>query len=271
MLLFFRKEGLAFSPKTSRLIRFVICGPEHSGTTLVSDLFRQVPGIDAGFEVGVLLAPSPRNFPEFAVHAEITRWGWGIDAAALDSCCDTDDFAQFYDRLHAAATVLKPGTHTIFDKTPRYLSRLADCMNKVAVPFLVVFKDPRALVCSDWRKAGAPAFSPWFEAYAPDKLNYLRTHYASYSAAVASADPRVCPIRLETLCLDTRRTCERVYAVAGCAFDPAYMVLAGVRYENTRQGSICAGIPFEYTARFSKSEQFLIATTFAELDDWFYA
>ncbi len=272
MLLFFRKEGLAFFlSNNTRLIRFVICGPEHSGTTLVSDLFRQVPGIDAGFEVGVLLAPSPRSFPELAVHAEITRWGWGVDAAALDACCDTDDFAQFYDRLHAASTVLKPGTHTIFDKTPRYLSRLADCMGKLPVPFLVVFKDPRALVCSDWRKAGAPPFSPWFEAYAPNKLDYLRTSYASYRAAVDTADPRVCPIRLETLCLDTRRTCERVYAVAGCTFDPAYMVLAGVRYENTRQGSICAGIPFEYTARFSKSEQAVIATTFVELNDWFYA
>ena len=41
------------------MLRFIICGPEHSGTTLISDIFRQVPGLDSGFEVGVLLADTP--------------------------------------------------------------------------------------------------------------------------------------------------------------------------------------------------------------------
>lgn len=28
----------------------VICGLEHTGTTLISELFRQIPHIDSGFE-----------------------------------------------------------------------------------------------------------------------------------------------------------------------------------------------------------------------------
>ncbi len=250
------------------MIRFVICGPEHSGTTLVSDLFRQVPGVDAGFEVGVLLAQSPRAFPAMAVHAEITRWGWGVDDAALARCCDTDDFAVFYARLEAAATVLRPGTHTVFDKTPRYLSALQSCMAKTAVPFFIVFKDPRAIVHSDWRKAGRPPFGAWFDAYAPDKLGYLRHLYGQYRAA--RQDSRVCLVRLEELGLDARRCCERLYAHVGYCFEPAYMVLQGVRYENTRHGAISAGEPFAYLASFSEAERGLIARCFAELDDWFY-
>ncbi len=252
------------------MIRFAICGPEHSGTTLVSDLFRQVPGVDAGFEVGVLLANTPRAFPALEVHAEITRWGWGVDDAALARCCDTDDFPVFYARLEAAATVLRPGTHTVFDKTPRYLASLEACMARLAVPFFIVFKDPRAIVHSDWRKAGRPAFGAWFAAYAPDKLGYLRHLYAQYRGAVQRADPRVCLLRLEDLCLDTRRCCARMYAHAGYGFDPAYMVLQGVRYENTRHGAISAGEPFGYLASFTAEEHRRVAEVFAELDDWFY-
>ena len=33
-------------------IDFLVCGVEHSGTTLVSDLFRQIPHCESGFEVG---------------------------------------------------------------------------------------------------------------------------------------------------------------------------------------------------------------------------
>ena len=252
------------------MIRFAICGPEHSGTTLVSDLFRQVPGVDAGFEVGVLLAASPRGFPALAVHAEITCWGWGVDAATLARCCDTDDFAVFYDRLEAASTVLRPGTRTVFDKTPRYLAALQGCMAKLAVPFFIVFKDPRAIVHSDWRKAGRPGFDAWFAAYAPDKLGYLRHLYAQYRLAAEPADPRVCLLRLEDLSLDARRCCERMYAHVGYAFDPAYMVLQGVRYENTRHGAISAGEPFAYLASFNEAERRRVTTVFAELDDWFY-
>lgn len=253
------------------MIGFVICGPEHSGTTLVSDLFRQVPGIDAGFEIGVLLAETPRAFPSLLVHAEITCWSWAIDQPTLAACCDTSDLATFYTRLMRASPLLKPGTHTVFDKTPRYLAHLPACMAKLPVPFIVVFKDPRATVYSDWRKAGSPAFDSWFDLYAPGKLGYLRGLYANYRQVQQSQDPRVCLIRLEDLCLNTRSTCERLYAHVGCAFDPAYMLLRNTRYENTRLGAISAGVPFEYHLHFNTHAQNRIATAFAELDHWFYA
>ena len=256
--------------RRTMMLGFVICGPEHSGTTLVSDLFRQVPGIDAGFEVGVLLADTPRTFPEITVHAEITRWGWGIEAAELRHCCDTDDFVTFYARLQSCATVLRPGTHTIFDKTPRYLAELPACMAKLDVPVFIVFKDPRAIVFSDWRKAGCPAFEAWFDGYAPDKLGYLRVLYTQYRLATGQTGSRVCVVRLEDLCLDARRTCERMYAHVGCAFDPAFMVLQGVRYENTRHGAISAGEPFTYRTVFSAAERRRIEIAFSGVDDWFY-
>ena len=186
-------------------------------------------------------------------------------------CCDTGDFATFYARLQSCSTVLRPGTHTIFDKTPRYLAHLSACMAKLPVPVFIVFKDPRAIVFSDWRKAGRPAFDAWFDAYAPDKLGYLRVLYAQYSRAATQAGSRVCLLRLEDLGLDARRTCERMYAHVGCAFDPAFMALQGVRYENTRHGAISAGEPFGYLTVLSVAERSRIETGFSGLDDWYYS
>ena len=40
----------------------IICGMEHSGTTLVSDLVRQTGAYESGFEIGVLLEDSPKAF-----------------------------------------------------------------------------------------------------------------------------------------------------------------------------------------------------------------
>ena len=253
-----------------RLISFAVTGLEHSGTTLISDLFRQAPGVDAGFEVGVLLAASPREFPALDVHTEIVRWGWGVDPATLDHCCDTDDFATFYERLFAAATVLKPGTTRIFDKTPRYLLELDTCMQKVDVPFIVAFKDPRASVFSDWRRAGAPNFLPWFYAYARAKLTYTASMYAHYCRVRDTRDPRICLVRLEDLCAHTHDTCARMWAHVGLDYNPAYATIACSRYENTRPGGVSADVAFEYRTHFDAPTQAYIARVFRAFDDWFY-
>src|SRR5271163_4649484 len=111
------------------MLRFVICGREHSGTTLLSDLFRQVPGIDAGFEVGVLLRPSPKEFEGFDPFFTNMLGGWKLTTEELAEACHAENFDGFYARVKALSKVLRPGTTDIFDKTPRYLSRLDDCMN----------------------------------------------------------------------------------------------------------------------------------------------
>ena len=250
------------------MLGFVICGPEHSGTTVVSDLFRQVPGVSAGFEVGVLLAPSPRHFPALEIYAEITQRSWGLDQAQLAACCDTDALPVFYARLQAASTVLKPGTHTVFDKTPRYLACLRACMAKVGVPFIVVQKDPRATVYSDWRRAGSPDISGWYETYAPDKIGYLRMLYGEYIATLD--DPRVCRVSLEALCLDTRRTCERMFAHTGFDFDLAYLALFGMRDDGTRHAALSSGIPMEFRRDFPRPVTAVLERDFAEFADWFY-
>jgi hypothetical protein len=248
----------------------VICGLERSGTTLVSALLRQVPGIDAGFEIGVLLGETPRDFPGLEPYASALRTNWDLTEPTLAYCCDTDDFAVFYTRLRAATPVLRPGTHAIFDKTPRYLTNLADCMKKTGLPFVVTYKDPRSVVFSDFRLSGATDFDAWFEAYAPEKLGYMRLHYGEFQRARASGDTRVCLVRLEELCLKPRETCTRLFAHVGVHFHLGYLAFRPGRFSTERPGSITAGAPFDYMTGLGIVRCRRVARVFGEFDQWFF-
>ena len=57
------------------MLAFVICGVEHSGTTLISEIFRQVPMLDSGFETGVLLSETPSQFLQEMPFATTYRRG----------------------------------------------------------------------------------------------------------------------------------------------------------------------------------------------------
>ncbi len=252
------------------MIGFVVCGLEHSGTTLISELLRQVPGVDAGFEIGALLGGSPREFPYLEPYAEHLRKNWNLSEQTFSHCCDTNSFATFYRRLKAATTVLRPGTKVMFDKTPRYLSRLSECMDKVAVPFIIAYKDPRSTVYSDFKSSGQESFDAWFEGYAPAKLGYMRLHYGEFQRAKAKADKRVCPVRLEELCLNPRATCTRLFAHVGAHFHAGYLAFRQERYPNTRAGSITVGAPFEYITGLGVARCQRVARVFGEFDDWFF-
>ncbi len=251
------------------MVGFVICGLERSGTTLVSELFRQLPNVDAGFEVGVLLQPSPRDFPANQPFADNMLHDWGLTHDALRACCDTDDFITFYARLQAASTALAPGTKTIFDKTPRYLATLDSCMARINVPFIATFKDPRSTVYSDFKSSGAADFDRWFDAYAPDKINYMRLHYQQLERARRAADPRLCIVRLEDLCLQPRATCTRILAHAGYDFDFSYVAFRPGRYQLAPVGSISVGMPFAYINGLGRVRSDRVGAVFAEFAAWF--
>ena len=251
------------------MISFVICGVEHSGTTLISDLFRQAPGVDSGFEVGVLLRASPRRFPKTQPYAREILRGWTITSDELEFCCDTDSFVEFYGRLQRASRALKPATLRIFDKTPRYMAYLDSCLEKVPVPFVVTYKDPRAIVFSDFRRSGRQDFDAWFDAYFPLKLGYLKQLYMHYRSRAARSR-RVLRVSLEHLCLHPRAAAERIFAHCGEAFSLRYLLLETSSYLGDRATSVSPRMPFEYLASLTSDQNRSVARLFSDLDEWFY-
>jgi hypothetical protein len=253
------------------MISFAICGIEHSGTTLLSDLFRQVPGIDAGFECGVLLCPTPRAFPDLKPYFQNMLDGWKIGEDALRACCETDDFPEFYDRLAKnSELVATTGATTIFDKTPRYLSRLSGCLQRTSVPFLCTYKDPRAIVYSDMTRAKPSAFEPWYESYRIAKKKYFGLIYSELTARTATRLNRALAIRLEDLCLNARETLERAFAHVGQRFQLDYLLIENKRYAHNRDTSINARIPFEYRLGLTRAQISLIEKDFSAFAALFY-
>ena len=257
-------------------IRFVICGLEHSGTTLLSDIFRQVPELDSGFEVGVLLATSPRNFHEIQPFYNNMSEGWKVDNESLVNACDTDDFNEFYQRLQANSRVLSKDAKQIFDKTPRYFHSMNLCYEKIKVPFVATYKDPRSLVYSDFKRKPLPdsTFREWYPEYKKRKIRYLRMVYKSYLTWKNSTDDtirkNILCVSLEDICLNTRLSLEKIFEHMGYNFELDYLLLKNLRYGHTRSSEISSRIPFEYLEKFTNKQLEEIKKDFAEFEDWFY-
>lgn len=247
------------------MLKFVICGVEHSGTTLLSDLFRQVPGIYSGFEVGVLLCPSPKEFEGFDPFFTNMLAGWRITEAGLVEACHSETYDDFYAKVQELSPLIPSTTSNIFDKTPRYLSCLGDCLNRTDVPFIASFKDPRSKVFSDFTRTNKSNydFDTWYSAYVGPGRRYLKTCYEAYQNARVHSEDRVALLSLESLCTDVRATCERVFRHVGIEFNIQYLLLPS-------QNSVSARVPFVYKEHLTKAQQQRIVDDFAECSDWFY-
>lgn len=248
-------------------LKFVICGIEHSGTTLVSDIFRQVPGLDSGFEVGVLLAERPSKFPEIQPFTANLKAGWGITEGDINLICESPTFEEFYRRLADASTVIEKDS-AIFDKTPRYLAMLGACMQRAKVPFIATYKDPRSIVYSDYQRAQTTNFDTWYADYRDKKIGYMKTLYANYVAH--RDDAQVEFASLEALSVNTENTLRRLFEHVGIEFDFCYLLLRNLRYNNTHSNFIDMRLPFKYMEHFDASVTRRIRADFSMFEDWFH-
>jgi hypothetical protein len=248
--------------------QLLICGMEHTGTTLISDLFRQVPHLDSGFEVGVLLRSSPQEFKGLEPFYSNILKGWDVTEDELARCCDTDDFDEYYDRLMKVSRALADDVTMIFDKTPRYLAKLDNVLERSSCPIVVSHKDPRAMVCSDFKRAKTDDFSTWYMDYRKPKLNYVQT---CYNAFIANRDnPRVTTVGLEELAMNSRATMERMFAHAGQKFELGYAIIDTLRYKNVKNRTVSAGIAFEFKSKLDAAQQQRILDDFGKFDAWIY-
>ena len=258
------------------VLKFVICGLEHSGTTLLSDIFRQAPELDSGFEVGVLLGKSPKEFPNGQPFYKNMLSGWQMTEDNLAAICNTSSFSEFYSSLEKKSQVLKSTTKNIFDKTPRYFTRIFQCYEKVKVPFIVTYKDPRSLVFSDFKRTGkGKEFTTWYEDYKKPKLRYLENIYKNSYVPLKkqhkeNKSSNIVCVSLEEICLNARQTMDSLFCHVGVEFNIEYLLLKNLRYTHTRQPEISSRIPLEYIDTFTKQQQKIIENDFSLMADWFY-
>ena len=215
-------------------INFIICGLEHSGTTVVSDIFRQYPGCDSGFECGVLLCDNHRDFASFQPFAENILSGWGITKKQLEITCASNSIGDFYDSLYKNSSL--PGissAHIRFDKTPRYIIDLRSIREKVDVPTLAVTKDLRSTVASDFKrsKLDITQFDEWYADYLPKKTKYLSRVYEGYEYSLTASRSKL--IRLEDLCFNSMQTMKNMFDTVNLEPKIEYFIFKNHRTHHT--------------------------------------
>ena len=133
-----------------KLPKIILCGYERGGTTLLSEIFRN-NGYQSGFECGVLLAQSPCEFKEVRPFYERILNDWQISKHQLEYAIN-GNFEHFYDSLISNSPLTQTATK-FFDKTPKYMECLGNCLIKTDFieKAVVIHRDPRSVFCS-WAK-----------------------------------------------------------------------------------------------------------------------
>lgn len=250
---------------------FLVCGLEHSGTTLVSDLFREHPSCDSGFECGVLLCNTPKEFPKLNPFYKNMSAGWKISPADLEHSCSTDDFSIFYERLFRKSKIIdRSKTSIVFDKTPRYIAKLKEVCCRVQRPVIAVIRDPRSIAASDFKRSGVDYdnIEVWYESWMPAKLGYMKKAYRGYLFAWESDHCIV--IRHEDLCLNTKNTLFDAFKHVQLEPSLSYLTLKNKRYPNTKGRSIQVDACMGFSEILSPGIEARILEDFHELEKWFY-
>ena len=102
-------------------LSFLICGLEHSGTTMASDLFREHPEVESGLMV--FFSVTPQEFLSFTPFRNHMAVGWGIEESDLTYACEAPSYELFYQRLFERSKIVQAKRPKfVFDKTPRYVN-----------------------------------------------------------------------------------------------------------------------------------------------------
>lgn len=154
---------------------FILAGYERGGTTLLSEVFR-ANGYESGFECGVLMVDEPRQMAQFHPYWEMLLPGWKISEQTRAEAI-TGNVQHFYDTICHAAFPTFEGS--FFDKTPVYMSKLGQCMHRVAdlKGAVTIHRDPRAVFLSN-----AVRSYPQLSAEAAVEANFeaLKQRYLSF-------------------------------------------------------------------------------------------
>ena len=258
-------------------LSFLVCGLEHSGTTMVSDLFREHPKADSGFECGVLLCNTPSEFLTFEPFCRHMYVGWGIDHNDLSYACSAQSFQDFYQRLfERSANIKEKSPSIIFDKTPRYITQLRQVQKRFNQPTIAVIKDPRSLALSDFKRSERPLdeIDSWYEEWKNPKIDYMRSAYKGYRYAWRNKNCHV--VRLEDICFNAKNTVKEMFDFVGLEFKSEYLNLKNKRFNNTiewsRQfgSSINVGSCMGFMDVLPSRIQERLCSDFSEFDKWFY-
>jgi hypothetical protein len=256
--------------KKTQGIDFIICGIEHSGTTLVSDLFRQIHGCDSGFECGVLLGENPQIFKDKNPFYTNMITGWQLNENKLSEACNQESFQKFYDYIYNHSEAISKANHIRFDKTPRYINHITNVMERCDAPIIATVKSISGIAWSDYKRSKFKKESninAFIDDWGASKIKYLRSLSEGYK--VASTNARCKIIHLEDLAYSALKTCSDMFKHCNQEFHPSYFLFSNQRYAHNRSNSVNISIASEHLSLEAKELTSRIRTEFKSIiEQW---
>jgi hypothetical protein len=271
----------------------IICGYERGGTTLVSELLRQHPGIDGRFEGGFLLAKNLAEFVNYDPYAANVKRFWGISQADLEYICQADAWMEGYKRLIERSNIPNKDV-SIYDKTPLYMQYLGVVLKKVDVPAICVVRDPRALFWSHkkrWpetmgiQKGEGSGTNKQHSSLTsnlrgklyhllkkPRRLKKFVENYLRYASGWQDANRlfpnRILLVQHEELCTHPFDAAKRIYNFLELRFKEAYLFLPQTSNQYVGRTGIRDDVVWEYRSYLSEWEQHKLLRSTRAYADW---
>lgn len=201
-------------------VRVVITGIEHSGTTILSILVKQHPGLNSGFECGFLLADRPQGFKDIhpwyeCLQRPVSKNHWGISEEHMECICSSKSWDEAYLKLMKYSPVFDQElSQQVCDKTPRYMRYLDKVLDKLPdfVPCVVIEKDIENLWRSHKkRNSRIEDFCQNYKLYTHGLQRALKLHAK-----------RIHRVKYEALCVDTHNQLNEIFSFLRLPFKPEY-------------------------------------------------
>lgn len=253
-------------------LKTLACGFEHSGTTLVSEILRQHPQLDSGFEGGFLLNDEAKDFLSTEPFCKNAKGGWGVSDEDMQYICTSDTWAEMYSKLREKSSVIKDKSVWLFDKTPRYMQNLTAILQRVpGIPCIVMVRDFRAVFWSSFKRTGL-TIEEWHQKIFPTTCKHTKSYADGFQKAVDSGlRDRLLLIKYEELCLHRQKISKKIFDFLGLEFEPSYLSFENVRYSHVHGQQISKKYLTEYKDQLPESICNEIIEYMKDYKDWFWS
>lgn len=252
-------------------LKVLVCGFEHSGTTLVSEILRQHPQLDSGFEGGFLLNDSIHQFLSTEPFYTNVKGGWGVNDDDLKYICYAEEWPEVYRRLRERATIIKNKDVLLFDKTPRYMQVLPSVLQRVPnVSCILIVRDFRAIFWSSFKRTGL-TIDEWYEKIFPITVNHVLSYCQGWQQAVKQGFfDIILLVKYEKLCLNKHQESSKIFDFLGLEFVESYLSFSEVRYPHVYGNNISNKYLLEYRDNLPSYICNKIKESMSKYSDWFW-
>ncbi len=266
--------------QNNKPLAVIACGFEGGGTTMLSEVLKQHPRLEGGFEGGLLLVENPEDFLSLEPYCTDLKKLWDVSEDDLKYVCQGQIWPDVYRRLREKAQIIKNKETWLVDKTPRYMAYLPGVLKKVPnVPCIVLTRDPRSVLWTRAKrtyKKNAPeglTRTEWADKELEISCKTYLTYAKGWQRAIEKGfGEQILLVKYESLCTSQEAEVQRIFEFIGMKFDPSYLSIQGKdpRYHPCRGNEISVKYLAEYKEHLSEKTTKKVLEMTEEFKEWWY-